>query len=92
MNLKEMKKKLEHKNYEVVFKQKKSDKWSLYYRPNDLTWRNDFDYKLIHSKHKRMLEEYLKNGNKNLRVCREFHKIDDFIEGYNENVEYLIVQ
>ena len=76
--------------YEVLFKEKKSNDWSFCYRPNDLSWRRDFDYKLIKKEHKKILEAYLKD--KTLKVQYRWHDedwmlLDDLIENYDENMQ-----
>lgn len=72
-----LKEKINSNDYLIIFKQKKNDNWDICYRPNDITYRNDFDYKAIHIKDESVLKEAFKNGNKN-----------DFINNYDENCSY----
>lgn len=79
--------------YEVLFKEKKSKDWSFCYRPNDLTWRKDWDYKLIKKEHKELIEVYLKDTS--LKIQYRWHDedwmlLDDFIKNYDENMQLRI--
>ena len=81
--------------YEVLFKEKKSNDWSFCYRPNDLSWRRDFNYKLIKKEHKEIFEAYLKDIT--LKVQYRWHDeewmlLDDFIENYDENMQLRIAK
>ena len=96
--LSEIKNKFETGSYCVMFKQKYVNSWDFCYRPKDLTWRRDFDYKLIHIIHKDFLEEYIKD--KSIKIEFNYNPLDvhnkwipiegDFIDNYNENYYYRI--
>lgn len=92
-----LKRKFEEGNgrYEVLFKEKKSNDWSFCYRPNDLSWRKDWDYKLIKKEHKEIIEAYLKDNT--LKIQYRWHDEDwmslvDFIETYDENIQLRIAK
>ena len=81
--------------YEVLFKEKKSKEWSFCYRPSDLSWRKDWDYKLIKKEHKEIIEAYLKDTD--LKVHYRWYDedwmlLDDFIENYDEDMQLRIVK
>ena len=81
--------------YEVLFKEKKSKEWSFCYRPCDLSWRKDWDYKLIKKEHKEIIEAYLKDTD--LKVHYRWYDedwmlLDDFIENYDEDMQLRIVK
>ena len=92
---KHLKRKFEQGNgqYEVLFKEKKSDKWEFCYRPNDLTWRKDCDYILIKKEHKEIIEAYLKDNT--LKIQYRWHDedwmlLDNFIENYDEDMQLRV--
>jgi hypothetical protein len=92
---KEIKEKLSTGNYNIVFKQKINNKWSLCYRPNDLVWRNDFDYKVIHRKHRNILDAYLEDNNVEIefKATNKWFKLEgDFINTYSPLTIYNIVE
>ena len=60
--------------YEVLFKEKKSNDWSFCYRPNDLAWGKDWDYKLIKKEHKEIFETYLKDRNIKIEFTNKVSK------------------
>ncbi len=84
--------------YEVLFKEKKSNDWSFCYRPLDLSWRKDWDYKLIKKEHKEIIEAYLKDRNIKIEFTNNISKDadietiwyveEDFIENYFEDYTY----
>lgn len=81
--------------YEVLFKEKKSNDWSFCYRPLDLSWRKDWDYKFIKKEHKEIIEAYLKDNT--LKVQYRWHDeawmlLDDFIENYDEDMQLRIAK
>ena len=86
--------------YEVLFKEKKSNDWSFCYRPNDLSWRKDWEYKLIKKEHKEIIEAYLKDRNIKIEFTNNVSKDADIetiwyieealIENYNEEYTYRI--
>lgn len=98
--LSEIKNKFKTGSYYVMFKQKCVNSWDFCYRPKDLTWRRDFDYKLIHIIHKDFLEEYIKDKSIKLEfnynpLCKHNKWIPiegDFIDNYNENYYYRIIR
>lgn len=97
-----LKRKFEEGNgrYEVLFKEKKSNDWSFCYRPNDLAWRKDWEYKLIKKEHKEIFETYLKDRNIKIEVTNNVSKDadiktiwyieEDLIENYYEEYTYRI--
>ena len=97
-----LKRKFEEGNgrYEVLFKEKKSNDWSFCYRPNDLTWRKGWEYKLIKKEHKEIIEAYLKDRNIKIEFTNNVSKDadigtvwyieEDLIENYNEEYTYRI--
>ena len=99
-----LKRKFEEGNgrYEVLFKEKKSDDWSFCYRPNDLSWRRDWEYKLIKKEHKEIFEAYLKDRNIKIEVTNNVSKDadvetvwyieEDLIENYYEGYTYRIAK
>lgn len=86
--------------YEVLFKEKKSNVWSFCYRPNDLSWRKDWEYKLIKKEHKEIIEAYLKDRNIKIEFTNNVSKDadietiwyveEDLIENYYEEYTYRI--
>lgn len=94
----EIKNKFNTGSYYVMFKQKCVNSWDYCYRPKDLTWRRDFDYKLIHIIHKDILEEYIKD--KSIKIEFNYNPLckhnkwvpigGDFIDNYNEIYYYRI--
>ena len=92
-----MKRKFEENkgHYEVLFKEKKSNEWSFCYRPNDLAWRRDFNYKLIKKEHKELIEAYLKDNSIKIQFRwydEGWMLLDDFIENYDEDVQLRIAK
>ncbi len=70
------------------FADKNLDYWMISEYPN---FRDDFTYKLIHKKHKNILDAYLANNIEELFIwddCKCEYPIDKFIEQYNENTKY----
>ena len=97
--------KSESDNYEVAFKQKALSDWVICYRPQNLAWRRDFDYQLIHKKHKDIIETYLKSKDKNIKMkykwsnCYDglYNNIwtdvpDNFIKHYDERMELKLIK
>ena len=72
-----LKRKFEEGNgrYEVLFKEKKSNDWSFCYRPNDLAWRKDWEYKLIKKNIKKSLKHLLKIEILKLKLQIMFQKM-----------------
>lgn len=92
---KHLKRKFEQGNgqYEVLFKEKKSDKWEFCYRPNDLTWIKDCDYILIKKEHKEIIEAYLKDTSIKIQFRwydEDWMLLDDFIENYDEDMQLRV--
>jgi hypothetical protein len=81
--------------YEVLFKEKKSKDWSFCYRPNDLSWRKDWDYKLIKKEHKEIVEAYLKDNALKIQYRwydEDWMLLDNFIENYDENMQLRVAK
>lgn len=72
--LPEIKNKFNTGSYYVMFKQKCVNSWDFCYIPKNLTWRRDFDYKLIHIIHKDFLEEYIKD--KSIKIEFNYNPLD----------------
>ena len=68
--------------YEVLFKEKKSNDWMFCYRPNDLSWGKDWDYKLIKKEHKEIFETYIKDRNIKIEFTNKVSK------DININIEF----
>ena len=81
--------------YEVLFKEKKSDNWEFCYRPNDLSWRKDWDYKLIKKEHKEIVKAYLQDNSLKIQYRwydEDWMLLDDFIKNYDENMQLRIAK
>ena len=81
--------------YEVLFKEKKSDNWEFCYRPNDLSWRKDWDYKLIKKEHKEIVKAYLQDNSLKIQYRwydEDWMLLDDFIENYDEDMQLRIAK
>lgn len=51
------------------------------------------DYKIIHKRHKEVLDEYLKDSSKHICIVIEdsVYRVNNFIETYDENHNYKIM-
>ena len=79
--------------YEVLFKEKKSNDWSFCYRPLDLSWRKDWDYKFIKKEHKEIIEAYLKDSTLKVQYRwydEDWMLLEDFIENYDEDMQLRV--
>ena len=54
-----------------------------------INWSSTFDFKLIHVKHKQVLEAYLEDNSVEVKVKPNW-TIPNFIETYNAFVEYRL--
>jgi len=93
----ELKRRYDSDDYILMLKCKTALKWGRLYGFNNSEWRMDFNYKLIHKRHKEVLDHWL-NGGKieaNLNGYNGLYWeeiVGEFIEAYNEDWDYRIKQ